>query len=80
MSNQTSNTNTTNQTSNPNQQTKYVNPEIEMFIQSDYMSIKEGESKTFEFIPSKTKVVDKLDFNGKPAKKVQFIVIDSQDP
>jgi hypothetical protein len=51
-----------------------------MFIQSDYVNIKEGESKTFEFIPSKTKVVDKLDFNGKPAKKVQFIVIDSQDP
>jgi hypothetical protein len=54
--------------------------EIEMFIQSDYVNIKEGESKTLEFIPSKTKLVDKLDFNGKPAKKVQFIVIDSKDP
>jgi hypothetical protein len=32
-----------------------------------------------EFIPSKTKVVDKLDFNGKPQKKVQFIVIDIND-
>jgi hypothetical protein len=56
------------------------NPEIEMFIQSDYVNIKEGESKTLEFIPSKTKLVDKPDFNGKPAKKVQFNVVDSKDP
>lgn len=51
-----------------------------MFIQSDYINIKDGESKVLEFITGKTKMVDKLDFNGKPTKRVQFVVIDTQDP
>jgi hypothetical protein len=51
-----------------------------MFIQSDYINIKDGESKVLEFITEKTKMVDKLDFNGKPTKRVQFVVIDTQDP
>jgi hypothetical protein len=50
-----------------------------MFIQSDYVNIKDGESKVLEFITGKTKMVDKLDFNGKPTKRVQFVVIDTQD-
>jgi hypothetical protein len=75
-----SNTNQSQSTSNPQTNSKYVNPEIEMFIQSDYVNIKEGESKTLEFIVTKTKLVDKLDFNGKPTKMVQFVVINSQDP
>jgi hypothetical protein len=32
-----------------------------------------------EFIKGKEKLVDKTDFNGKPTKKVQFIVIDPED-
>jgi hypothetical protein len=37
-------------------------------------------AEALEFIVTKTKVVDKLDFDGKPTKKVQFVVIDLQDP
>ena len=33
-----------------------------------------------EFDINKMKLVDKTDFNGNPVKKVQFIVIDPQDP
>ena len=51
-----------------------------MFIQSDYINIKDEESKVLEFITGKTKMVDKLDFNRKPTKRVQFVVIDTQDP
>jgi hypothetical protein len=56
------------------------NKEIEEFIEGDYISIKEGESRVLEFDISKMKLVDKTDFNGNPAKKVQFIVVNPEDP
>src|SRR5205823_10182058 len=59
--------------------TKYQNKEIEAFIESDYISIKDGESKTLEFLKNRERIVDKLDFNGKPTKKVQFIVVKPED-
>jgi hypothetical protein len=62
----------------PNQQTAvvYQNKEIESFIESNWITIKDRETKVLEFVPGKAKVVDKTDFNGKPVKKVQFVVID----
>ena len=43
------------------------------------MSIKDKETKVFEFLVDGAKVVDKVDFNGKPVKKLQFVVIDVND-
>jgi hypothetical protein len=64
-----------------NQTIKYENKEIEAFIESDYVNLKSGDpAQTFEFLKNREKVVDKIDFNGKPTKKVQFIVINTQDP
>ena len=60
--------------------TNQTNKEIEEFIEGDYISIKEGESRILEFDINKVKLVDKTDFNGNPAKKVQFIVINPEDP
>ena len=57
-----------------------INKEIEEFIEGDYITIKEGESRVLEFDISKMKLVDKTDFNGNPVKKVQFIVINPEDP
>ena|SRR5947208_10360660 len=57
----------------------YENKDIEAFIESDYISIRDGESRTLEFLKNKEKVVDRTDFNGKPIKKVQFIVMDPED-
>jgi hypothetical protein len=56
--------------------TYYQNKEIESFIESNWISIKDRETRVLQFIPDKSKVVDKSDFNGKPVKKVQFCVID----
>jgi hypothetical protein len=56
------------------------NKELEDFIEGDYISIKEGESRVLEFDIHKIKLVDKTDFNGNPIKKVQFIVINPEDP
>jgi hypothetical protein len=67
---------------NNQQQTQtsyYQNKEIESFIESNYVSIKDRETKVFEFLANRAKVVDKVDFNGKPTKRVQFIVIDIND-
>ena len=50
-----------------------------MEIESSWITIKDKETKVLEFIPGKTKVVDKIDFNGKPQKKVQFTAIDVND-
>jgi hypothetical protein len=74
---------TTSSTSN-NQQTQtqttyYQNKEIESFIESNYVSIKDRETKVFEFLANRARVVEKTDFNGKPTKKVQFVVIDIND-
>jgi hypothetical protein len=60
--------------------TNQTNKEIEEFIEGDYISIKEGESRVLEFDISKMKLVDKTDFNGNPAKKVQFLVTNPEDP
>lgn len=60
--------------------TNQTNKEIEEFIEGDYISIKEGESRVLEFGINKMKLVDKTDFNGNPVRKVQFLVIDPQDP
>jgi hypothetical protein len=60
-------------------QSSYENKEVEEFIEGEYISIREDESTVLEFIKNKEKIVDKIDFNGKPTKKVQFIVIDPED-
>ena len=60
--------------------TNQTNKEIEDFIEGDYITIKEGESRVLEFDVNKMKLVDKTDFNGNPVKKVQFIVINPEDP
>jgi hypothetical protein len=57
----------------------YENKDIEAFIESDYITIRDGESRILEFLPNREKVVDRTDFNGKPIKKVQFIVVDPDD-
>ena len=58
------------------------NKELEEFIEGDYISIKEGESRVLEFDINKIKLVDRTDFNGSPVKKVQFIVVvaNPEDP
>jgi hypothetical protein len=56
------------------------NKELEEFIEGDYITIKEGESRTQEFDINKIKLVDRTDFNGSPMKKVQFIVVNPEDP
>jgi hypothetical protein len=71
-------------TNNQQEQTQtpslyYQNKELESFIESNYVSIKDRETKVLEFLADRTKVVDKTDFNGKPTKRVQFIVIDIND-
>jgi hypothetical protein len=57
-----------------------INKEIEEFIEGDYITIKEGESRIREFDINKVKLMDKTDFNGNPVKKVQFVVTDPEDP
>jgi hypothetical protein len=59
--------------------TNQINREIEDFIEGDYITIREGKSRTLEFDINKMKLVDKTDFNGNPVKKVQFLVVDPQD-
>jgi hypothetical protein len=59
--------------------TNQINKEIEEFIEGEYITIKEGESRVLEFDINKIKLEDKTDFNGNPVKKVQFVVIDPQD-
>jgi hypothetical protein len=45
------------------------------------VNLKSGEpAQTLEFLKNREKIVDKLDFNGKPTKKVQFIVVNPKDP
>ena len=73
---------TSNQEQNQQQQQgnqSYQSKEIESFIESSWITIKDKETKVLEFIPGKSKVVDKVDFNGKPQKKVQYTVIDIND-
>lgn len=60
-------------------QSTYQNNEIEAFIESEYISIRDGESRILEFLKNREKVVDKS-FNGKPTKKMQFIVVNPEDP
>jgi tmRNA-binding protein len=59
--------------------TNQINKEIEEFIEGDYITIREGESRVLEFDINELKLVDRTDFNGNPLRKVQFIVIDPQD-
>jgi hypothetical protein len=59
---------------------EYRNKEIEAFLESEYVNIQEGESRVLEFLKNKEKVVKKPDFNGNPIEKVQYIVIDPEDP
>jgi hypothetical protein len=61
-------------------QSTYQNKEIEAFIESEYISIRDDESRILEFLKNREKVVDKIDFNGKPTKKMQFIVVNPEDP
>jgi hypothetical protein len=70
-----------NPNSNSNQPNRpYTNKEIEDLIESDFEKIEENESKTYEFVPDQTKVVEKPNFVGELKKKVQFIVIRQNDP
>jgi hypothetical protein len=55
------------------------NKELEEFIEGDYITIREGESRVLEFDINKVKLVDRTDFNGSPMKKVQFIVVANLD-
>jgi hypothetical protein len=76
----TSNTTTTNLNQNQNQSSSsYQNKELEEFIQSNYLSIKDGETKVLQFMTNKTKVIEKPDFTGKPSKRAQFTVIEIND-
>jgi hypothetical protein len=72
-----------NQNQNQNQNTTttiyYENKDLEQFIESNYVSFKDQETKVLEFVPNKTNIVDKTDFNCKPTKRVQFTVIDIND-
>jgi hypothetical protein len=61
---------------NNQQQTRYQNKEIEDLIEWNWISIKDNETRVLQFMPEKSKVVDKTDFSGKPVKKVQFCVTD----
>jgi hypothetical protein len=56
-----------------------TNKEIEGFIEGDYITIRESESRTLEFDINKIRLVDKTDLNGNPVKKVEFIVKDTVD-
>jgi hypothetical protein len=56
------------------------NKELEDFIEGDYITIKEDESRILEFDINKIKLVDRTDFNGSPMKKVQFIVVVVANP
>jgi hypothetical protein len=51
------------------------NKVLEEFIEGDYITIREGESRTLQFDINKVSLVDRTDFNGSPMKKVQFIVV-----
>ena len=57
----------------------YENRELEHFIEGEYISIRDGEPRIIEFVKGKEKLLDKTDFNGRPTKKVQFIVKDPDD-
>ena len=71
---------TTIETKQP-RENKYQNKEIESFLESNWISIKDGEtSRVLQFIPEKSKVIDKSDFNGRPIRKVQFCVTDTNQP
>jgi uncharacterized protein involved in exopolysaccharide biosynthesis len=59
--------------------TNQTNKEIEEFIEGEYITIREDESRILEFDINKIKLEDKTDFNGNPVKKVQFIVINPED-
>ena len=63
-------------------QTTYQNKEIEDLIESEYeKSIPENESRTYEFLAGKEKVVEKPDFNRKLKKgTVQLIKIMCSKP
>ena len=54
----------------------YQNKDIEDLIESNWISIKDGETTVLQFVPDKSKVIEKTDFNGKPVKKAQFCVTD----
>src|SRR5690348_11660033 len=73
-----------NQQNQQNQQQSsasiYENKEIEAFIESGYLNIRDGESKVLEFLKNRENIVDKTDFNGRPTKKVQFMVVNPEDP
>jgi len=57
------------------------NIELEGIIEPPYeKSIKENESRVYEFLIGKEKVVEKKDMAGNMVKKAQFIVIRQDDP
>jgi hypothetical protein len=55
---------------------QYENKELEEFIEGQWIKIGDGDTRVLEFKSEKTQVIEKKDFNGNLAKKVQFIVID----
>jgi hypothetical protein len=65
-----------------NKNQNYENKELEQLIAegNNYVSIKDGETRVLQFTPEKTDIVQKLDFNGKPTKRVQFVAFEINDP
>jgi hypothetical protein len=57
------------------------NEAIEDFLEGNFINIKDGESRILSFRLDGESIVEKLDFNGNPVKKVQFLVKDpNRDP
>ena len=50
------------QTKSTKATTHYQNKEIEDLLESNWISIKDGETRVLQFIPNKSKVVEKTDF------------------
>lgn len=58
-----------------------VEKEIEDFMAGSYVpSFEVRETRIYEFDKTKTCVVDATDFDGKPCKKIQYMVRNAQEP
>jgi hypothetical protein len=55
----------------------YTSDIIESFLESDWITINDGQTRTLEFLLGREKPVNKTDFNGNAIRKVQFIVIEA---
>jgi hypothetical protein len=53
-----------------------ISTDIQDYIESEYLKIEDGQTRTLEFLPNRTTLENKTDFSGKPTQRAQFIVID----